>query len=161
MTRVQGYHIKIKIQVYGGQILTHLHIRGINTNMNEIIYKFFCLMIPQSCISAFNNPLVTLYSFDTFIADDEDLHVDIQLSNPYNGPFGPYVKYELFINGQLVESAAKAVLSKPKKSGKETMADKLEHLAQLCSKKIIAQEYANQKSNMIKQFASTQNQWES
>lgn len=128
--------------------------------MNNIIYKFLCTMIPQSSISVFNSPVVTVYAFDTFDANAQEIHVDIQLFNSYNGPTGPRVQYDVFINGELIESATKTVLEKSK-TLKNSMADKLEYLAQLCSKKIIAQEYESQKVHMLKQFAYTQNQWES
>ena len=140
--------------------MTYPHIRGINSRMNDIIYEYLRFAIPVSFVSVFNHPVMSLYTFDTFGANAEDLHVEIRVHHSWTGPKGPYVAYELFINDAFVERADKPALIKPKVKSKPNMADKLENLVKLCSEKVITQEYESRKIHMLKGFLDTQQSYE-
>lgn len=137
--------------------------------MDYDLFLFLCSIIPKSFVSVLNGHTISQYSFDFYDTDDGiPMHFDIRSFFSHNGVTNSYVRYELYIDGDLISTDVKHVFDKKntvpditnkKITVSENMktADKLELLLKMCSAKIIRQEIDSQKHHMLKSFMDGRN----
>lgn len=126
--------------------------------MPEELFKNLCSLIKVSFISVQNNRLASIYSLETFDETGDIIYIDICSYYSHSDPKNSYVKYELYIDNELIADAIRPVFDKKSISAKQrTIANKLETLLSMCSMKIVDQERAGQSHHMLKTFINRQN----
>ncbi len=126
--------------------------------MTEELFKNLCSLIKISFISVQNNRMASIYSLETFDETGDIIFIDICSYYSHSDPKNSYVKYELYIDNELIADAIRPVFDKKSISVKQrTIANKLETLLSMCSMKIVDQERAGQSRHMLKTFVNRQN----
>ena len=132
--------------------------------MNDILFYTLYTLIPNRFVSVENSKTMSVYSFTIPDENGEETYIDLCSYYSHTDPKNSYVAYELYIDYEMVARAIKPVFDrKPanprqKKISTLTMAEKLETLLALCSKKIIQQEYNSHSQHMLKTFMNEHNQ---
>lgn len=124
--------------------------------MTDKLYKMLCRIIPICYVSVSNTEIATVYSFEYTDPDGEVMYVDLFSQYSHNSPNGLYAKYGMFIDSVPVCFTLNKI-SGVKSKNTNTTAEKMEKLLNMCSKKIVAQELAGQKMNMVKTLINEYN----
>lgn len=132
--------------------------------MNDILFYTLYTLIPTSFVSVTNSKTMSVYSVTIPDENGEETYINLCSYYSHTDPKNSYVAYELYIDDEMIARAIKPIFDrKPanprqKKISTLTMAEKLEILLSLCSKKIIQQEYNSHSQHMLKTFMNEHNQ---
>ena len=131
--------------------------------MTDTLFYFLFTIIPTRYISVQNSPTESIYSFE-YIDENGDLTVfELYSLYSHTDQKNSYVRYELYVDEELVATATRAVFDKKaakptSRTRRVTLAEKLETLITMCSQKVIQQEFESHTRHMLKSFVNTSNQ---